>query len=109
MTAWTLRIASSADADIVAILVWTREHFGVRQADIYTRTLAKALADLTKGPDVAGVRPRDDLAPGILLLPVARHGRRGRHLIVFRLGRKHCLDVLRVLHESMDIERHLDH
>lgn len=108
MTALAIRLTQSAEADIAAILAWTREHFGTRQADIYARTLAMTLADLTQGPDVPGAKTRDDLAPGIRLLPVARRGRRGRHLVVFRIGGKHRIDVLRILHDSMDIERHVD-
>ncbi|MBB4265829.1 plasmid stabilization system protein ParE [Roseospira visakhapatnamensis] len=45
-----------------------------------------------------------------MTLPVARGGRTGRHLIVFRIvpdDHHPTVDVLRILHESMDLPRHL--
>jgi plasmid stabilization system protein ParE len=39
---------------------------------------------------------------------VARQGWRGRHFIMFRADDAcHCIDVLRVLHDSMDLTRHI--
>jgi toxin ParE1/3/4 len=106
--AWTLRIAQSAQHDIAAIRAWTRQQFGARQAQTYARTLSLALQALCDGPEVAGARARDDLAPGVRTLHVARQGRHGRHFVVFRVGGRHHIDVLRVLHDSMDLARHLE-
>ncbi|NBU77128.1 MAG: type II toxin-antitoxin system RelE/ParE family toxin, partial [Planctomycetes bacterium] len=39
-------------------------------------------------------------------LHVARQGRAGRHFVVFRAAGSD-IDVLRLLHESMDLPRHL--
>lgn len=107
MTVWAIRVSRSADQDMAAILAWTRDQFGTRQAQTYGRTIALALAALLEGPDVAGARLRNDLARGIHILPIARRGRRARHLIVFRVGRDHGIDVLRVLHDSMDLPHHV--
>jgi toxin ParE1/3/4 len=65
------------------------------------------LRALRSGPDIPGGVQRDDLAPGILTLHVARNGRKGRHFIVFRVGDDHVIDVLRLLHDSMDLSSHL--
>lgn len=105
---WSIRVARSAQQDITAIRSWTRERFGSRQALTYARTLALALQALGEGPDVAGTKKRDDLGPGVRVLHVAREGRHGRHFVVFRASGKHCIDVLRILHDSMDLARHLD-
>lgn len=43
-------------------------------------------------------------------LHVARNGRKGRHFIMFRvedIEEENQIDVLRLLHDSMDLERHL--
>ena len=40
-------------------------------------------------------------------LHVARMGRKGSHFVVFRVATENTIDVLRVLHESMDLTRHL--
>ncbi len=106
---WSIRVAQGAQQDLVAIRTWTQQRFGSRQALAYARTLALALHALCdEGPDLPGANPRDDLGSGIRVLHVARHGRHGRHFVVFRAGDKHCIDVLRILHDSMDLARHME-
>ena len=81
---------------------------GVYFARVYfnmsRRVAMQALAD---GPDIAGSNLREDIAPGIRILHVARMGRKGRHFIVFRAGPARTIDVLRLLHDSMDLPRQL--
>lgn len=108
---WRVRLASAAEADFDQILQWTAERFGKDQADVYTETLLAALDALKQGPAVAGVRVRDDLPRGILTLHVARFGPRARHLVVFRIESsrdEQIVQVLRILHDSMDLPRHVD-
>jgi toxin ParE1/3/4 len=38
---------------------------------------------------------------------VAREGRRGRHFVLFRAGPEQTIEVLRILHDAMDLSRHL--
>lgn len=105
---WTLRLAESAERDIADILAWTAERVGRQQARRHAESLLRAVQSLEGGPDAAGARGREDLAPDIRLLHVARTGRKGRHFVVYRVSGEHMIDVLRVLHESMDLPRHLD-
>ncbi len=104
---WAVRPSPDADRDFVEVLQWTAETFGARQARIYETTLLQALRALRSGPDIIGVKKRDDLAPGILTLHVARNGRKGRHFIVFRVGGDKVIEVLRLLHDSMNLADHL--
>ena len=58
-----------------------------------------------------GARKRDDIAGGLMTLHVARGQRRGRHLILYRARTTSdppVVDVLRLLHDAMDLPRHLD-
>lgn len=105
---WTLRLAESAERDIADILAWTTERFGRQQARRYAETLLRAVQSLEGGLDAAGARSREDLAPDIRLLHVARKGRNGRHLVIYRVSGERTTDVLRVLHDSMDLPRHVD-
>jgi toxin ParE1/3/4 len=108
MSGWRLRITQQADRDMADILRWTAAHFSPQQADVYAETLTLAMNALLQGPEVPGARIRDDIQPGLFSLHVARQGRRGRHLIVFRPDHAcNCIDVLRVLHDSMDFCRHV--
>ncbi len=108
MAGWTIRLARHADQDIADILTWTKKHFSFQQADVYAETIILALETLTEGPDVIGAKSREDILPGMRVLHVARQGRRGRHFIVFRSKEEHCIDVLRILHDSMDLARHVE-
>ncbi|WP_341327404.1 type II toxin-antitoxin system RelE/ParE family toxin [Methylotuvimicrobium sp. KM2] len=108
MTCWTVRLARQAEQDIADILTWTAERFGPQQAEVYRETLTQALAALIDGPGVMGAKCRDDIQQGVFVLPVARHGRRGRHILDFRQSEAGFVDVLRVLHDSMDMARHIE-
>jgi toxin ParE1/3/4 len=50
---------------------------------------------------------RDEIQPGLRSIHVARHGRRGRHLVLYRIAEGETIDILRMLHDSMDIGRHV--
>lgn len=108
MAAWTVCLAYQAERDIADILAWTEEHFSRQQADFYAEILTSALATLFDGPDAIGAKERDDILPGIRVLHVARQGKRGRHYIVFRSEEACRIDVLRILHDSMDLARHIE-
>jgi toxin ParE1/3/4 len=108
-TAWAVRLTESAENDFRNIVRWSAEQFGTAQGRTYARTLSLALEELLAGPEVAGTRVRDDILPGLMTLHVARNRRKGRHFILFRTSadRKQCIDVLRILHDAMDLPQHL--
>ena len=103
---WTVRLGQQAEQDYIEILQWTTKTFGEGQASTYAETMALAVEALEDGPDVIGAIARDDIQPGIRTLHVARQGRAGRHFVVFR-STGSDIDVLRLLHDSMDLPRHL--
>lgn len=103
---WQVRLGRQAERDFIEILRWTTQTFGESQARTHAETISLAIEALGRGPDVVGAKVRDDIQPGIRSLHVARQGRAGRHLVVFRAARSK-IDVLRLLHESMDLPRHL--
>jgi toxin ParE1/3/4 len=107
---WTVRLTAAAEADFEEILRWTVNQFGEAQARIYAETLSAALNDLAAGPTVIGAKKRDDILKGVFTLHVARKGRKGRHFVMFRVGRApdyEVIEVLRLLHDAMDLQRHL--
>lgn len=104
---WTVRLGRQAELDYVEILQWTTQTFGQAQARTYARTIALAIKALHDGPEIAGTAPCDEIAPGIRTLHVARLGRKGRHFVVFRVSSGQTIDVLRLLHDSMDLSRHV--
>jgi toxin ParE1/3/4 len=107
---WPVRLSAAAEADFEHIIRWTSERFGDAQAIIYAETLSMAIAALTEGPAIVGTQSRDDILRGLRSLHVAREGRKGSHFILFRLAPRSSIDaieILRVLHDSMDLARHL--
>jgi toxin ParE1/3/4 len=104
---WAVRLAEKAEHDLLDALVWTTDQFGALQADDYLETLTLALEALTDGPNIVGSKVRDDIGLGIRTLHVARLGRKGRHLVVFRFADGQVIDVIRLLHDSMDLAKHL--
>jgi toxin ParE1/3/4 len=103
---WTVRLGRQAEQDYVEILQWTTKTFGEGQASTYAETISLAIEALAEGPDVLGAKARDDIQPGIRTLHIARQGRAGRHFVVFRATGSN-IDVLRLLHDSTDLPRHL--
>jgi len=104
---WRVRLARQAEFDLFEISKWTAENFGARQAEYYGETLSLAIEALNDGPEILGSKARDEIGQGIRTLHVASHTRKGRHFVVFRVADEGVLDVLRLLHDSMDLARHL--
>ena len=107
---WAIRLTKSAEADFREIVRWITRQFGERQARAYSETLSAAITDLSAGPAVIGAAERKDIAKGIFTLHMARKGRKGRHFVMFRVRRERegeLIEVLRILHDAMDLRRHL--
>lgn len=107
---WTVRLSAAAGADFRQILRWTADNFGSARARAYADTLSSALKALCAGTSIIGVKERPEIGTNIWTLHVARSGRKGRHFVMFRVAGAQdskAIDVLRLLHDSMDLERHL--
>jgi toxin ParE1/3/4 len=110
-------IAPAAQDDIVSILAWTEEHFGERARRRYEALIEQAIVDVAANPDRAGaaVRPeinsrartyhlvhsRRKISPGIGVV------KSPRHFLLFRAVAVDAIEIGRVLHDSMDLNRHL--
>ncbi len=106
---WRIRYAAPAQRDIARILAYTYETFGTRQAATYKQLIQDALRDIAANPTLLGSKPRDDILQHLRTLHIARGGRRGRHLILYRPDQKtRVIDILHIIHDASDIERHVD-
>ena len=104
---WHVRLASQAEQDLFDIVSWTAKNFGIHQAEYYAETITLAIEALHDGPEILGIKSREDIGSGILTLHAARHGRKGRHFVVLNASEGRIINVLRLLHDSMDLARHL--
>lgn len=104
---WRVRLSITADHDLASILHWTTQAFGPKQARDYQQTIIQAVRALGEGPDLPGSNARGQVRAGIRTLRVARRGRAGRHVLVYRVVDDGLIQVLRILHDAMDMTRHL--
>jgi toxin ParE1/3/4 len=104
---WRVRLGAAAEVDFANIIKWTAETFGARQSRVYRDTLVQAIVELTDGPDAAGSKSRDDIMAGLRTLHIARRGRRGRHFLMYRAVPNSMIEIVRILHERMDLPRHV--
>jgi toxin ParE1/3/4 len=91
-------LSPRARADIEDIWSYTAEKWGDAQAESYIRSLKHGIETIARDPNRG--RPCDDLRPGYRKFAV------GSHILFFRLMGED-IDVVRVLHQSMDFEQHL--
>lgn len=109
------RITHSAQTDIVAILACSHEQFGEEARKRYEALIATAVRDAASSTDEVGFTPRPELGDGVLSWHLAQsrtHSpggrvRRPRHFIICRRD-EGVLVIGRVLHEAMELRRHLD-
>jgi|SRR5690348_10062328 toxin ParE1/3/4 len=107
---WEVELSSAAEADFREIVRWTKRRLGAAQASIYRQLLRDALSALEGGPDIIGVRQRDEIGAGYRMLHIARNRRPGRHFILFKVAgpaEERVVRVVRILHDAMDPVRHL--
>ena len=92
-------VRPEAERDLKEIGRYTQRAWGREQARKYLRALHQVMQRLAANPHLGG--PRDDVGEGYRSATV------GHHLVFYR-GVADDIVVVRVLHESMDVQRHLD-
>lgn len=104
---WLVGLVEAADLDYIDIIRRSVRDFGAMQAEIYAETLDSAIDALGEdGTETIGVKAREEIGPGIFTLHVARFGRKASHFLVFQVDGS-IIDILRILHDRMDLARHI--
>ena len=92
-------LSPKAKADLSEIWDYTYSEWGVEQAEKYVRDLWSVMQEqtreLTKSVDIGDVRKG------------YRKVRSGSHVVFFKVTREGVVDVVRILHQKMDFDRHL--
>jgi toxin ParE1/3/4 len=107
VTLWLVRLAAPAEADLISIVGYTVQSFGASQAEVYRDLILASVRQLEAGPDIPGARPRPELGLQLHSLQVSRGRNRGRHILLYRPAGGQLIEILRILHQSMDLERHV--
>ena len=110
------RLSESAQGDVINILAWTHEQFGEAARVRYESLIVAALRDVAAQPDRPGSLARPELGVGVRswhlrlsrdhVRPAVGVVRRPRHFLVYRFEPDLIL-VGRVLHDAMELARHL--
>ena len=87
-----------AQADIDGIWDYTADHWNEQQADAYVGVIRAAIERVAKRPQLG--RACDKLRAGYRRIDA------GSHVVFFRVNGD-VAEVIRILHESMDFDRHL--
>lgn len=110
-------LAPAAEEDIQSILAWTHEHFGEPARLRYEALLIRAMTEVADDPDRFGSFARPEIAREIRTYhvhysrnrtaPRGRRVKRPRHFILYRRRADGVVEIGRILHESVDLKRHV--
>jgi toxin ParE1/3/4 len=85
--------------DIEDVWTCTAERWGAAQAERYVRSIRDACAALASGEHTG--------TDASAVLPGYRKTRAGRHIVFFRLRPDGSVEIVRILHERMDLPTRL--
>jgi toxin ParE1/3/4 len=91
-------LSPRARADLDGIWHYTARKWGIDQAERYLRRIAEAVALITETPTIG--QNCDNVRDGYRKYPVGSH-------VLFYREINDGVDVVRVLHQQMDFDRHL--
>ncbi len=111
------RLTEAAETDIVEILEWSERQFGGAARRRYERLLVAALLDVAADPTRTGSLARPELGSHVRswhLRGSREHARgpdgvvqRPRHFLIYRALDPALIVIGRVLHDAMELHRHL--
>lgn len=111
------RLSAAAQSDVAGILAWSQEQFGESARKRYQALLSAAFRDVAAHPDGIGATTRPELGVGLVIwhLRLSRDHvpgtigtvHRPRHFLVYRQVDA-VVEIVRVLHDSMELVRHLE-
>lgn len=111
------RLSMPALKDVAGILAYTEEKFGQEARERYQALIATAIMDLAADPERLGSRALPELGEGVRMYHL-RHSREQartrfglvyapRHIVVYRRTSPDLVEIGRILHDAMDIARHV--
>jgi toxin ParE1/3/4 len=94
----SLRLAKPAKKDLQLMAEYTKREWGEAQKRKYLGVIQQSFKDLAIS-SVSG-KSRDDVAKGLYCYSIQKH-------LIFYRETRHELVILRVLHQRMNVSRHL--
>jgi len=104
---YTLRLSTQAVQDIADALAFTSQQFGEKQRAIYQKIVRDTLEEIAVDPEGPRSKRRTEIHPDAWTMHLGRRGKRARHLFLYRKKNSRFVDIARLLHDSMEVDRHL--
>jgi toxin ParE1/3/4 len=104
------RLTKLAAADYAAILRFTLKRWAKEQLAAYNGLLDSGIVAVAHEPKRLNSHSRDDLRPGFRSFNIGllgTHLRLGRHVIYYRIVDDGVVEVLRILHDRMEVSSKL--
>jgi toxin ParE1/3/4 len=92
-------LSPAAQADLEHIWDYTADRWDADQAEEYLRELQRTIERVAVNPRIG--HACDEIRPGYLKFAA------GSHMLFYRVTTDGVVDVVRVLHQRMDVDRHL--
>lgn len=89
-------LTQKAKADLREIAIYTEKRWGREQRNLYLQQLDEAFRLLAENPQAG--KNCDDIKAGYRKFP------QGSHVIFYRDGTDGVVEIVRILHESMDVD-----
>lgn len=102
-----LRFSMNAVRDMEAALAYTVRHFGEQKHDDYKSLIRLALKGIVSNPFGFPAKHRPELHPEARTYHLARRGKRATHFFLYRVHEDKFVDIGRLLHDAMELERNL--
>jgi toxin ParE1/3/4 len=110
-----INLTDPARDDIDTVLAKSREVFSTVAQKRYSALIRAAFRDLAANPLRIGSKELAGSRPGLRAYHLANSRgrvadssvRNPRHLIIYRLNGTEVVEILRILHDAMDPDRHL--
>jgi toxin ParE1/3/4 len=93
-------LSPAAHADLDQIWAYTSERWDDDQAEAYLREIQQAIERIVDNPMIG--RACDEVRRGYRKHAV------GSHTLYYRIVGGDVINVVRILHQRMDVDRHLD-
>lgn len=92
-------LSPAARSDLEDIWNYTLQRWDAIAAEDYLRQIQRVIERAAANPEIG--RPCDEIRPGYRKLAA------GSHVLFYRLTANDLIDVVRILHQRMDVDRHL--
>ena len=92
----SFKLSRKAVADLLKIGRYTAKKWGIPQRNVYLKQMDNCFAQLSENPNL-GIKC-DYIAEGYRKFP------QGSHMIYYRPTPKKIIEIIRILHKSMDVE-----